>query len=246
MSLEAILNSNPPICVFLRGTVDLTLASQANSVNLIQVVAAGLFERATRLVGSRPSDGKHRKQCCSTLPCKGLLYTIPELLLKSFRIAKETQNTHHFLPTDTLSNAGADVEFLRRVTTLENIIANFNHALRGGPRSSAPPSRATSPASRASSRSSSGSSAASVTINDRRTSVVARSIAQAAVIQLHNVLAEVEPATDASTRSYGLCLTAAREIASIIRELSIEEVDFLEPIIGVSRCGANIPLEFVY
>lgn len=88
MSLEAILNSNPPICVFLRGTVDLTLASQANSVNLIQVVAAGLFERATRLVGSRPSDGKYRKQCGSTLPCKGLPYSIPELLLKSFRITK--------------------------------------------------------------------------------------------------------------------------------------------------------------
>lgn len=66
------------------------------------------------------------------------------------------------------------------------------------------------------------------------------------MIQLHNVLAEAEPATDASTRSYGLCLTAAREIASIIRELAIEEVDFLEPIIGVSRCGADIPPEFAY
>ena len=61
MSFEQILNSNPPIGAFLRGAVNLSLANQASQVSLTEVVAAGLFERATRLIGSRPSDGEYQR-----------------------------------------------------------------------------------------------------------------------------------------------------------------------------------------
>ena len=60
------------------------------------------------------------------------------------------------------------------------------------------------------------------------------------MIQLHNVLAESAPESDASARSYALCLTAAREIAAIVREFTPEDVDFFEPIIGVSAYCACV------
>lgn len=58
-----------------------------------------------------------------------------------------------------------------------------------------------------------------------------------AMIQLHNVLAEGRAGAgpEVTRRSYDICLRSAREVVAIIRELAIEDVDFLDPIIGVSR-----------
>lgn len=60
MSIQEILSTREQIGSFLNGSADYAVVAQTSSASLAQVVAAALFERATRLVGSHTETSKHR------------------------------------------------------------------------------------------------------------------------------------------------------------------------------------------
>ncbi|KLO17705.1 hypothetical protein SCHPADRAFT_936895 [Schizopora paradoxa] len=116
------------------------------------------------------------------------------------------------------SERAADPEFLRRIANLETVVEKFNDALTQGV-----------------ARQVASASNGSLTADERRILITARSIGQVSLIQLHNLLSESASAsTGVRRRSRGMCVKAARAVAGIVRQLEEEDVGFLNPIIGVA------------
>lgn len=168
--------------------------AQETSVHLVRIVAAALFERATRFSSRHSENSK------------------PELYL-----------FYRVYGASTLIGAGYNAS--AQVNALEAVIARFNASL-------VPQIGQSAHRARESTRLASTSTNQSPEL--RRAFIVARSMGYAAIIQLHNVLAEAYTGPSASNRSYDLCLSAARQVAAIIPELTFEDTEFLDPIVGVS------------
>ena len=110
-----------------------------------------------------------------------------------------------------------DASFLQRISSLDRLIKQFNSALSDY-------------------RPNFSGHLPLPTAEERCAFVVARCIGQVALIQLHNAIADSNDSAFAqgiNAQSYAICLRAARTVAAIIRELSEEDIDFLDPIIGV-------------
>ncbi len=82
-----------------------------------------------------------------------------------------------------------------------------------------------------------------MSVKDRRTFVIAQTLGQASIIQLHYMLSEmVRLEATVKERSGLLCTEAARQISFIVNQISPEDFEFLDPIIGVRHCP-HTPLE---
>ena len=67
-----------------------------------------------------------------------------------------------------------------------------------------------------------------IAIDKRRSYVVVFCLTLASMIQLHSPFASIDPG------SRGVCSKASKEVLNLVARLSIDDLPFMDPIIGVS------------
>ena len=80
-----------------------------------------------------------------------------------------------------------------------------------------------------------------MSVKDRRTFVLAQTLGQASIIQLHYMLSGMGRLdANIKERSAALCTQAARQVSYIVNQISPEDFEFLDPIIGVRHSSIKL------